>query len=129
MLWLYQGRGDGTFTTRVRVGGGWGAYTHLVGIGDGNRDGRADLRASAPDGASYFYQGTGNALWPTSPYNHASCGRGARAARPGALPAHAPAGRLRQVVRGGASRKRCREAVMAVTKSSRVRSGTRSRDR
>ncbi|MFD0431861.1 FG-GAP repeat domain-containing protein [Streptomyces zhihengii] len=84
VLWLYQGRGDGTFTTRVKVGGGWGAYTHLVGIGDGNRDGRADLWASSPDGGSYFYQGTGNArapfrgrtagtaLWPTSPYNHVS---------------------------------------------------------
>lgn len=64
VLWLYQGRGDGTFTTRVKIGGGWNTYTHIVGIGDGNRDGRPDLYASAPDGETYFYQGTGNASAP-----------------------------------------------------------------
>jgi sugar lactone lactonase YvrE len=64
VLWLYQGRGDGTFTTRVKIGGGWQGYTHLVGIGDGNRDGRPDLFATTPDGVAYFYQGTGSAAAP-----------------------------------------------------------------
>ncbi|MFP1630088.1 FG-GAP repeat domain-containing protein, partial [Streptomyces sp. 5K101] len=64
VLWLYQGRGDGTFTTRVKIGGGWNAYTHIVGISDGNRDGRPDLFAAAPDGNTYFYQGTGSTAAP-----------------------------------------------------------------
>jgi hypothetical protein len=64
VLWLYQGRGDGTFTARVKIGGGWQGYTHLAGIGDGNRDGRPDLFATTPDGVAYFYQGTGSAAAP-----------------------------------------------------------------
>ncbi|QIP87839.1 VCBS repeat-containing protein [Streptomyces sp. Tu 2975] len=63
-LWLYQGRGDGTFAGRVKIGGGWQDYTHLAGIGDGNRDGRPDLFATTPDGVAYFYQGTGSAAAP-----------------------------------------------------------------
>lgn len=67
VLWLYQGRGDGTFASRVRIGSGWNAYTQLVGIGDGNRDGRSDLYAFGPNGTSYFYQGTGRASAPFKP--------------------------------------------------------------
>ncbi|WP_307717519.1 VCBS repeat-containing protein [Streptomyces sp. V4I23] len=64
VLWLYQGRGDGTFTTRIRIGGGWSAYNHLVGIGDANRDGRPDLYAAGSDGSTYVYESTGNAAAP-----------------------------------------------------------------
>ncbi|TXS49087.1 VCBS repeat-containing protein [Streptomyces sp. t39] len=64
VLWLYQGRGDGTFTTRVRIGGGWNAYTHIIGIGGGNRDGHPDLYATPAEGRSYLYKGTGNATAP-----------------------------------------------------------------
>ncbi|MBM9624834.1 FG-GAP-like repeat-containing protein [Streptomyces zhihengii] len=64
VLWLYQGRGDGTFTTRVKIGAGWQGYTHLTGIGDGNRDGRPDLFATSTDGTAYYYQGTGSAAAP-----------------------------------------------------------------
>ncbi|MFF8841589.1 FG-GAP repeat domain-containing protein [Streptomyces sp. NPDC015127] len=64
VLWLYQGRGDGTFTTRVKIGGGWSPYTHIVGAGDANRDGRPDLYVWAPYGEIYIYEGTGNAAGP-----------------------------------------------------------------
>ncbi|MFD7440016.1 FG-GAP repeat domain-containing protein [Streptomyces sp. NPDC059909] len=63
VLWLYQGRGDGTFAARTRIGGGWNAYTHIVGIGDGDRDGHADLFAYGPNGP-YFYPGTGDGRAP-----------------------------------------------------------------
>ncbi|MFG2774603.1 FG-GAP repeat domain-containing protein [Streptomyces sp. NPDC048350] len=64
VLWLYLGKGDGTFTARTRIGAGWNAYTKVVGIGDGNRDGKADLYAYGPNGAAYFYAGTGSRTAP-----------------------------------------------------------------
>ncbi|WP_435975486.1 FG-GAP repeat domain-containing protein [Streptomyces sp. Qhu_M48] len=60
VLWLYLGRGDGTFAPRTRIGGGWNAYTDTVGIGDGNDDGRPDLLAYGPGGTAYLYAGTGD---------------------------------------------------------------------
>ncbi|MCM1951103.1 VCBS repeat-containing protein [Streptomyces sp. G2] len=60
VLWLYLGKSDGTFTARKQVGGGWGAYTDTIGIGDANRDGRPDLFAYGPNKTSYFYAGTGD---------------------------------------------------------------------
>ncbi|MFE1499953.1 FG-GAP repeat domain-containing protein [Streptomyces albidoflavus] len=60
VLWTYLGKGDGTFAPRTRIGGGWGAYTDTVGIGDGDKDGRPDLYAYGPGGAAYFYPGTGD---------------------------------------------------------------------
>ncbi|MDT9690554.1 VCBS repeat-containing protein [Streptomyces sp. P9(2023)] len=66
VLWLYQGKGDGTFTARTKIGGGWGGFTHLVGIGDADRDGRADLYAVGASGAK-FYAGTGDPVAPFKP--------------------------------------------------------------
>jgi hypothetical protein len=63
VLWLYQGRGDGTFAGRVKIGGGWNTYKHLVGIGDANRDGRPDLFAYGSTG-TYLYKGTGSSTAP-----------------------------------------------------------------
>ncbi|NML49965.1 VCBS repeat-containing protein [Streptomyces sp. R302] len=60
VLWLYLGKGDGTFTARREIGGGWGAYTDTVAIGDANHDGRPDLFAYGPNKTSYFYAGTGD---------------------------------------------------------------------
>ncbi|MEU4101553.1 VCBS repeat-containing protein [Streptomyces tanashiensis] len=60
VLWLYLGRGDGTFAPRTKIGGGWNAYADVVGIGDGNKDGRPDLYARTAAGAAYFYAGTGD---------------------------------------------------------------------
>ncbi|MFF8608799.1 FG-GAP-like repeat-containing protein [Streptomyces sp. NPDC015346] len=67
VLWLYPGKGDGTFASRVRLGGGWNAYTRLVGIGDANKDGKPDLYAYGPDGSTYLYRGTGDASAPFAP--------------------------------------------------------------
>ncbi|MEV4681916.1 VCBS repeat-containing protein [Streptomyces kurssanovii] len=63
VLWLYQGRGDGTFSGRVKIGGGWNTYKHLVGVGDANRDGRPDLFAYGSTG-TYLYKGTGSSTTP-----------------------------------------------------------------
>ncbi|MFJ5526042.1 FG-GAP repeat domain-containing protein [Streptomyces sp. NPDC093249] len=66
VLWLYLGKGDGTFAVGTRVGAGWGGFTDLVGVGDANGDGRADLIASKA-GAATFYAGTGNWKAPFKP--------------------------------------------------------------
>ncbi|MEU6351302.1 trypsin-like serine protease [Streptomyces sp. NPDC047072] len=60
VLWIYPGRGDGTFATRVKFGGGWNQYDQLRGHGDFTGDGRADLIArSRSTGDMYLYKGTG----------------------------------------------------------------------
>ncbi|MER8035539.1 FG-GAP repeat domain-containing protein [Streptomyces hydrogenans] len=64
VLWLYLGKGDGTFAARKQIGGGWGAYTDTIGIGDADYDGRPDLFAYGPNKTSYFYAGTGDYLKP-----------------------------------------------------------------
>ncbi|WP_327174937.1 VCBS repeat-containing protein [Streptomyces sp. NBC_01335] len=64
-LYLYAGKGDGLeLPGRVQVGGsGWSQYNRLVGAGDFNRDGRADLIARSSAGL-FFYAGTGKAATP-----------------------------------------------------------------
>ncbi|GHJ92940.1 hypothetical protein SNE510_24590 [Streptomyces sp. NE5-10] len=49
VLWLYLGKGDGTFTARRQIGGGWQKYTHLVPAGT-NGNGAADVYAVGPTG-------------------------------------------------------------------------------
>ncbi|MFF1509298.1 FG-GAP repeat domain-containing protein [Streptomyces sp. NPDC058326] len=83
VLWLYQGKGDGTFHSRTRIGSGWSTYSDIVGVGDANHDGRPDLIAnSTTHSSAYFYAGTGNTATPfknraaanlqtnRSPYHH-----------------------------------------------------------
>ncbi|MFE2011324.1 FG-GAP-like repeat-containing protein [Streptomyces sp. NPDC059491] len=68
MLWHYQGTGSLTgarFTTRVRVGAGWGVYDRLAGGADLTGDGRADLLARDKAGVLWLYRGTGSG---TAPY-------------------------------------------------------------
>ncbi|MET8969704.1 FG-GAP repeat domain-containing protein [Streptomyces hydrogenans] len=61
LLWLYLGKGDGTFTARKLIGGGWQVYDRLTGAGDVNHDGRADLFArERATGRIYLYTGTGD---------------------------------------------------------------------
>ncbi|MFJ3336562.1 trypsin-like serine protease [Streptomyces sp. NPDC086766] len=61
-LWIYPGKGNGSFATRVKVGSGWGQYNSLRGHGDFNGDGRADLIArNKSTGYVYLYRGTGTA--------------------------------------------------------------------
>ncbi|MBD0707189.1 MULTISPECIES: FG-GAP repeat domain-containing protein [unclassified Streptomyces] len=64
VLWLFLGKGNGTFDPRIRIGGGWGAFTHLVGMGDADNDGTDDLLAYGP-GGTYIYKGTG---YHTAPF-------------------------------------------------------------
>ncbi|MBP2583263.1 hypothetical protein J3A78_003741 [Streptomyces sp. PvR006] len=62
VLWLYLGKGDGTFAPRTRVGSGWNMFTRLVGAGDVDNDGRPDLIGYGPQG-TYLYRATGS--WQT----------------------------------------------------------------
>ncbi|MFE7300236.1 FG-GAP repeat domain-containing protein [Streptomyces sp. NPDC057579] len=66
MLWLYLGKGDGTFDGPVRIGAGWGAYSQMVGVGDADADGKADLVVTSDDQV-YVYHGTGNWKAPFAP--------------------------------------------------------------
>ncbi|MFD3943145.1 FG-GAP repeat domain-containing protein [Streptomyces sp. NPDC058579] len=66
ILWLYLGKGDGTFATRTKVGAGWGVYNKITGGSDLNNDGKADLLATDAAGGLYLYKGTGSATAPFS---------------------------------------------------------------
>jgi secreted trypsin-like serine protease len=60
VLWIYPGKGNGTFASPSRVGGGWSQYNALVGKGDFNGDGKADLLArNKSTGVVYLYKGAG----------------------------------------------------------------------
>ncbi|MFD8152174.1 trypsin-like serine protease [Streptomyces sp. NPDC059720] len=60
VLWIYPGKGNGTFATRVQVGSGWNQYNSVRGKGDFNGDGKTDLIARAKTGSAlYLYKGTG----------------------------------------------------------------------
>ncbi|QNP67793.1 hypothetical protein [Streptomyces genisteinicus] len=58
VLWLYLGKGDGTFTARRKVGGGWQRFTHIAPLREQNvnewRFGRTGLFAIGPDGSRYY---------------------------------------------------------------------------
>ncbi|MEU6575333.1 trypsin-like serine protease [Streptomyces sp. NPDC046805] len=59
-LWIYPGKGNGTFGSRVEVGTGWNQYNSVRGHGDFNGDGKADLIArNKSTGDVYLYKGTG----------------------------------------------------------------------
>ncbi|MFE7837739.1 trypsin-like serine protease [Streptomyces sp. NPDC057474] len=59
-LWIYPGKGNGTFGTRVKVGTGWNTYNAVLGHGDFTGDGKADLIARTKTGSDvYLYKGAG----------------------------------------------------------------------
>ncbi|MFF6976226.1 trypsin-like serine protease [Streptomyces sp. NPDC008343] len=61
-LWIYPGKGNGTFGARVKVGSGWNQYNSLRGHGDFTGDGRTDLIARSKTGGHvYLFKGTGKA--------------------------------------------------------------------
>ncbi|MEU8524571.1 trypsin-like serine protease [Streptomyces sp. NPDC048629] len=64
-LYLWPGRGNGTFGTKVKIGVGWGSY-QVYGKGDFTGDGRPDLLARDSSARLWVYKGTGNPSWPFS---------------------------------------------------------------
>ncbi|MFI8100609.1 FG-GAP repeat domain-containing protein [Streptomyces sp. NPDC086023] len=64
VLWLYTGKGDGKFATRIKVGGGWNTYDRMTAGGDVTGDGRADLVARDRSGVLWLYRATGSATVP-----------------------------------------------------------------
>ncbi|MEU3482344.1 VCBS repeat-containing protein [Streptomyces sp. NPDC033754] len=59
VLWLYLGKGDGSFAPRTRIGGGWAGFPPIA-MGDVDRDGRPDLVSYTAGEAMYLAKGTGN---------------------------------------------------------------------
>jgi hypothetical protein len=61
ILYVYPGKGDGTFGSRIKVGTGWNGMREVNAVGDLDHDGRADLLAIAKsDNCLYLYKGNGN---------------------------------------------------------------------
>lgn len=58
VLWAYPGTGVG-LGSRVRLGGGWNAFTRALAAGDLTSDDRADLLATDSLGKLWLYKGTG----------------------------------------------------------------------
>ncbi|MET9672381.1 VCBS repeat-containing protein [Streptomyces sp. NPDC006482] len=63
-LYLATGNTSAPLGARKLIGGGWNDFDQLVGIGDNNGDGRADLVARDTNGTLWFYAGTGNTSAP-----------------------------------------------------------------
>ncbi|MEV3860617.1 VCBS repeat-containing protein [Streptomyces sp. NPDC050095] len=63
VLWLYKGTGNvnSLFSAKVKIGAGWNQFNTLVGSGDIDLDGKADLLARTSTGDLYLYKGTGSA--------------------------------------------------------------------
>ncbi|MBB4712602.1 secreted trypsin-like serine protease [Streptomyces luteogriseus] len=62
VMWIYPGKGNGTFASRVKVGSGWNQYNSVRGKGDFTGDGKTDLIARSKSGSAiYLYKGTGKA--------------------------------------------------------------------
>ncbi|MFF6790732.1 FG-GAP repeat domain-containing protein [Streptomyces filamentosus] len=61
VLWLYLGKGDGTFAPRTKIGGGWNVFGGLIAVGDADGDGRPDLMGAPADyQGPKLYKGTGD---------------------------------------------------------------------
>ncbi|MER6115543.1 VCBS repeat-containing protein [Streptomyces sp. NPDC001743] len=64
-LYLHPGNGTGSgLAARVRVGGGWNAYSVIIGAGDFTGDGIADVLGRTFDGVLKMYRGTGDKYKP-----------------------------------------------------------------
>jgi hypothetical protein len=73
VLYVYPGKGDGTFGSRIKVGTGWNGMREVTAVGDLDHDGRADLLAIAKsDNCLYLYKGNGNGTFQAR--KQVSCG-------------------------------------------------------
>ncbi|MFI8767953.1 FG-GAP repeat domain-containing protein [Streptomyces sp. R-07] len=65
-LYLYYATGNRTapFATRVKIGTGWNIYDQMIGFGDNNGDGWADLLGRDSAGTLWFYAGKGDKSQP-----------------------------------------------------------------
>ncbi|MFC7220548.1 trypsin-like serine protease [Streptomyces polyrhachis] len=64
-LYVYPGKGNGTFAARVTAGSGYQGYNSFRGHGDLTVDGKADVLARrSSDGAMVLLRGTGKAAAP-----------------------------------------------------------------
>ncbi|MYS20785.1 Repeat domain-containing protein [Streptomyces sp. DvalAA-14] len=64
-LWIYSGKGDGTFNAAVLTGLTWSQYNLVIGHGDFSGDGITDVLArDSATGNLYLLRGTGNATAP-----------------------------------------------------------------
>jgi hypothetical protein len=73
VLYVYPGRGDGTFGSRISVGSGWGGMRETNAVGDLDHDGHADLLSIATsDSCLYLYRGKGNGTFQSR--KQVSCG-------------------------------------------------------
>ncbi|MET8406743.1 hypothetical protein ABZV34_01260 [Streptomyces sp. NPDC005195] len=62
VLWIYPGKGNGTFSARVEVGSGWNRYNSLRAHGDFTWNSKADRIARSRSGSYvHLYKGTGKA--------------------------------------------------------------------
>lgn len=66
-VFLYSGKGNGQFNSKIRVVNGAWKGAKLLGRGDLSGDGKPDLLVRASDGTLYLYRGTGKASSPWSP--------------------------------------------------------------
>lgn len=65
-LWLYPGNGAGRLLPRKQIGKGWSIFNALIGPGDWNHDGRADVMArERSTGYLYLYPGNGRGGFTT----------------------------------------------------------------
>jgi secreted trypsin-like serine protease len=62
VLWIYPGKGNGTFSARIEVGTGWNQYNSFSAHGDFTGDGKPDLIVrKSSNSYMYLYKGTGKA--------------------------------------------------------------------
>ena len=62
-LWLQSADVSSTWPAPRQIGRGWGGFLHLVGSGDFDGDGNADVLATTASGELHLYRGNGSGGW------------------------------------------------------------------